>query len=293
MRHAVAVSPGHATLIFGKYDGGSIEESGSFGAGMSLYPGAESEVFHDVNGGEKTEIIVENNDGRIIENKDTSLSAISILRKKLSISGSITVRTRLHLPLSQGFGMSAAGTMSACCALSFICGGSELDAVKAAHAAEIQCGTGLGDVAGIMCGGLTARRKGGLPPACLPFVFPFEGEVLLAVVGPEIKTDSVIRGKMEKITASAAEAMKDIEGMEISGVFNRARRFANDSGLITPEVREALAMLGEESASMVMIGNAVIMLGNNQTIELPHAWRIFRARTDREGPRILRAGGRN
>ena len=76
----------------------------------------------------------------------------------------ITVKTRLDLPMGQGFGMSAAGSLSACHAVAKICGLSESDALRASHFAEVRLGTGLGDVISSFFGGFEIRKTPGIPP---------------------------------------------------------------------------------------------------------------------------------
>jgi len=76
----------------------------------------------------------------------------------------INVITVLGLPISQGFGTSAAGALSASLALCSLLDRPSHEGYEAAHESEIMNRTGMGDVSAMFRGGMTFRRKEGLPP---------------------------------------------------------------------------------------------------------------------------------
>jgi pantoate kinase len=290
---ATAYSPGHASLIFGKVEEDNILLSGSFGAGIALSPGAiadvtvepRNEVF-DAN------VTVWDVDGKRAESAETTLEAVNLFARKNAFKGILDVNIKLHFPLSQGFGMSAAGTLAALYAFAHSIQAPVMPAVECAHEAEIRCGTGLGDIAGIMAGGFSLRESAGIPPHSKARMLDIEGPVVACVVGPQIKTRDVITGeRMKKITAVAREVMSLI-GSDAMYVFRAARSFAERSSLITQHVSEALKELPAERSSMVMLGNSVIVLHpeEREIHALSGHGRVFSAAIDREGPKLLKIG---
>ena len=128
------------------------------GAGINLSLGAFSEVT--VSRSTKQDIRVYIND-READARVTKLALRNIIKDSPL---KVTVKIKQELPEGQGFGMSAASSLSASYALSSLLGLSKIDAIKAAHSAEVQLRTGLGDVIASAFGGIEVRREPGLPP---------------------------------------------------------------------------------------------------------------------------------
>lgn len=206
----------------------------------------------------------------------------------------VKVETELQLPPSQGFGMSAAGVLSASLALVEILEKDCKEAFIAAHLAEVHCGSGLGDVAAIRCGGVELRRKEGLPPFGRVERLPGGFEMVLAQVGPRIETASIIldQEKERKINDTGRKCLSHLrKEPQIDSLFSLAARFAEDSGLMTTEVQRALAATSEiGQGSMCMIGNAVFVTGMDlEGIEaaLRPFGTTYRTQVDHLGPRLL------
>ena len=138
---SLAFAPGHITGFFEPvYHPEDMSRCGSRGAGVSVSLGAYSGVSVENTANKTIEVFI---NGRKSPAPVTRL-ALDFLVGNNPID--ITVKTRLDLPMGQGFGMSAAGSLSACLAVAKICGLSESDALRASHFAEVHLGTGLGDV---------------------------------------------------------------------------------------------------------------------------------------------------
>lgn len=284
-------SPGHASLIFGREVRDHARSSGSFGAGIAVSPGAIAEtVVSEGSGG--TAVRVVGCDGVDYGEARTTERAIELLRKRKGIEGGVSCTIRLSLPLGCGFGMSAAGTLAAAMGVCYAAGIDPAAGVECAHEAEMDMHTGLGDVSGIMTGGFSIRRRGGLPPYSEAKQLEIEGRVLLAVVGPPVETEKVITGsEMERITRAAKRCMAGRHDWR--GVVAAARAFSAESGLITEEVRNALAICPEESSAMVMLGNSIVVLNPDERLfsTMGRVGTVFSASIDREGPLLLEMGG--
>ena len=91
---------------------------------------------------------------------------IESFRELFQINERIDVNVRLELPISQGFGMSAAGLLAtSLCLGEFFDRGDEGQLARLAHRIERQISGGLGDILGLWAGGCELRTKPGSPPS--------------------------------------------------------------------------------------------------------------------------------
>ena len=287
MRKAAAFSPGHITGFFEICRTDELLSSGSRGAGLCLTLGARSEVA--IQKAEKQSIRVSIN-GRIGAADVTKRALCHLVgSKRLGISAS----TSLELPVSQGFGMSAAGALSASIALSEILGKKRQDAFEAAHMAEIEMGGGLGDVSALLAGGITIRKKAGLPPLGKVVRIEGEPEVVLCVIGREMLTKGIINDPTKARMINAAGSKKVDQLVKRPSVYRLmelSAQFTRESGLATKKILEAMdaaSRLG--TASMSMLGNSVFAIGDTQGLSevLSDYGRVFVCRVDTRGPRLI------
>ena len=161
--HGFAHVGGHVTLIFSIHDDSDILlEQGSRGAGISLDQGVQITATASPGKGEIK--VTGANNPLIHQNVIKELSAFF----PDVYSYDWTLHQDTNLPMSQGFGLSAAGAIS--CALA-IQRALELPeeksraiAIHVAHRVERQLSGGLGDVAALYAGGVELRLEPGCPP---------------------------------------------------------------------------------------------------------------------------------
>jgi pantoate kinase len=152
----IGFAPGHVSAFFEPvYFQQDMDRSGSCGAGINISLGAISQVaiqpaLH--------QIVTVHINGKP-SSAPVTKSALNFLIGTSPLS--ITVNTVVDLPVSQGFGMSAAGALSTTLALADLLNLPRENAIKAAHYAEVQLHTGLGDVIASSFGGIEIRRKAG------------------------------------------------------------------------------------------------------------------------------------
>jgi pantoate kinase len=286
MRQAMAFCPGHITGFFQICRHKGVLETGSRGAGFSITLGAESRVVLE-DGEGKLDIFV---NGAHAKARVTEMAMEKLLAgEKLNAK----VFTTLQLPVAQGFGMSAAGALSSALAVAQLLGKGEDAAYEAAHEAEVTCGTGLGDIAALKCGGIEFRAKEGLQP--YGEVVPIDGDldVLLCKVGPTIDTTSVINNaaKSAAINESARKCVeKFAKDMSIDNLFEISHEFADASGLATDKVKAALNVVGKDGkAAMCMVGNSIFVTGpdlGHLERKLAHLGTVYEAKVDHKGPRL-------
>jgi len=150
---ATAFAPAHISGFFEPvYHPQDFNKSGSRGAGINLSIGSTSSVF------------IENSTSQIIQifiNGKKSNAPVTNLALRILIGDQalkIVVKIRNDLPLGQGFGMSASGTLSSTLAATKILGLPQSDALYASHCSEVKLRTGLGDVIASNFGGIEIRK---------------------------------------------------------------------------------------------------------------------------------------
>lgn len=276
---AAAFSPGHVTGLFEIHDEHpDPERRGSRGAGFSLAEGAVSVV--SIEPADALQIDVTLN-GEASDAPTTREAVTTLLREAVKLGkvplnkdapkGSrarirVEAHTTLQLPVSQGFGMSAAGALSSALALAKALRMGRTDAVRAAHVAEVANRTGLGDVVGAALGGFEVRVKPGLPPWGHVQNFVGYGDAVLCVIGGKLETKSVLSdpAKRKGVNDAGGRALAALlQSPSLQAFLEQSQRFARESGLATPELERAMhAAKPHGHASMSMLGNSLFAFGN-------------------------------
>jgi len=284
---ATAFAPGHISAFFEPHYDENIERSGSRGAGINLSLGAFSEVT--VSRSTKQDIRVYIND-KETDARVTKLALRNIIKDSPL---KVTVKIKQELPEGQGFGMSAASSLSASYALSSLLGLSKIDAIKAAHSAEVQLRTGLGDVIASAFGGIEVRREPGLPP--WGFIEHIVGDykIVLCVIGEKIETKRILNdeNKLNVIKNYGRYCTKKLlENPSIENMIRLSRYFAEKTELIREDVMEALnAASFHGLAGMCMLGNSIFAIGKTEELKntLSSFGKVYVCDIDRHGVRIL------
>lgn len=281
-----AFCPGHITGFFEICEHREPLRSGSRGAGICTTLGATSTVTsRKGKGSMKVSINGEKNEAPVTKQ--------ALARLILGRDIDLRVDTKLDLPLGQGFGMSAAGVLSATLATAEILDAPLQTALEAAHEAEILHRTGLGDVAAISKGGVTFRRTEGLPPYGRIDRIRANAELVLGVIGPPISTPAVLsdpdaRERINRIGKECVESLGN--SPSLANLFRLSREFAMRTGLVTKQVEKALAEIEDLGpASMVMLGNSIFASGEIEEQEkiLAKHGQTYVVGIDWEGPRVI------
>ncbi|HET6399212.1 MAG TPA: hypothetical protein VFH47_06630, partial [Candidatus Thermoplasmatota archaeon] len=194
---ARAHAPGHVSGLFAIHD--EPEEplrKGSRGAGWCVDRGATATAMPS----ERPRLRVDGAEGEW----EVTRRALHILAPRQAMD----VDVRLELPVGQGFGMSAAGTLAACLAAASELGLEPEAALEATHQAEVEAGGGLGDAVAAWHGSAEVRMRPGCPPhGWVSRVEPPPGTRLLyCVLGDPLPTRSVIREPSWKLRTRALAA---------------------------------------------------------------------------------------
>jgi pantoate kinase len=205
----------------------------------------------------------------------------------------ILVDTVIDLPESQGFGMSAAGALSATLAVADVLNLSRDKAVKAAHYADVQSRTGLGDVVASTFGGIEIRREAGLPPWGVLEHIPGNFDIVLCVIGKKIHTRSILTDttKLAKIASYGRYCTKKLlEKPSVEHLFSLGWEFTRKIGLADEKVLQAIEAANRYGmASMCMLGNSVFAVGNTPMLQktLEAFGEIWVCDIDQGGARLI------
>lgn len=183
-------------------------------------------------------------------------------------SARVRVEIETDLPLSGGFGLSGASSLATAFAVNALLdlGLSENALAMAAHVAEVENLTGLGDIAGQFNGGCLIKLVPGDPLAALSL--PVPEQIVHYRYFSAINTKDVIGNpeQRERINAAADTALielarlADRDETEFASYIGVAKEFSIQSGLLLDDdVKSAIRECEQTggTASMIMLGNAV------------------------------------
>lgn len=286
-----AFCPGHVTGFFAIHDGNPNPLGrGSRGGGWSLQRGA----YAAVEAVDATQVRI---DGADAEAEVTRFALDRLTRQALDVD--IT----LELPQGQGFGMSAAGTLAACLAAADLLDLEPEQALEAAHTAEVELGTGLGDAVGAWFGGGELRIKPGCPPHgwAMQIPAPDGAEFLFCTLGERIPTGSIIRNhdwkeKTRRCGDPAVDIVLEL-GRERAWteLLHQSSAFTSALGL-QPDNMVALGQKLPEGCQwgQVMLGSTMWVTGAAGDLDRAEALleghgQVRRAGVDPNGARLVRS----
>lgn len=276
---AAAFCPGHVTGLFVIHDEDPDPlRRGSRGAGFSLAQGVLTFVEVEPSDALHVEILVDKEpaEAPVTREAITNLLREAVRDGKVALNrdaprGSrAKIRVRawcdVHLPVSQGFGMSAAGALSSTLALARCLRMGRSDALRAAHAADVTQRGGLGDVVGASIGGFEIRTAAGVPPYGSVTNFLGYGDAVLCIVGGGLETKSVLQDPARRAAINAAGSRRLgelLKAPSLDAFLHKSQEFARESGLLTPALDRAMhAARPFGAASMSMLGNSLFAFGN-------------------------------
>ena len=284
----IAFAPGHVSAFFEPvYSQQDMDRSGSCGAGISISLGAISQVTIQP---APNQIVTVHINGKP-SSAPVTKSALNYLIGATPLS--ITVNTIMDLPVSQGFGMSAAGALSTTLALADLLNLPRENAIKAAHYAEVQLHTGLGDVIASSFGGIEIRRKAGLPPWGILEHIPGNYDIVLCVIGKKIETKKILTDstKVREIASYGRYCTKKLlEKPSLEQLFSLAWEFTRKIDIADKTVLQAIEKANTHGmASMCMLGNSVYAVGDTPALcKILSAYgTVFCCTVDEKGARML------
>lgn len=234
-----AWSPGHASILFRPVERDG-ELVGSTGAGICLSTGVTTTLDTDGTGRSRYDVV-----NHTLQNLDIH---------------DYSTHHDLDVPLGSGLGGSGALALSTALAAAAATGKTYAEAAEAAHRAELQCRTGLGDVPAQATGGIVLRREPGPPPRAHLDRIPAAASIGIRVLG-ERETGDML---------DAVETLPELDALlddpTLSNLLRQGRLFSRRTGLLTDRVRDALeeTLDRDADAAPAHLGETLLFTGTGE-----------------------------
>lgn len=250
-----AFVPGHITGFFSIHPHDTPERAGSRGAGLALSDG----VSVSVERAEESAVVV--------NDQQASMAAVGGVLDRLGVTARVTIQT--ELPVSAGFGVSGASALGTALTANAVTDDdrTENELIALAHAAEVEAGTGLGDVVGQARGGVPIRLEPGGPPYGRVDGVPVRERIEYVSFGG-LDTATIIGGDTDALSRAGEGALAGLlEWPTLDQFMAESRRFARAADLLTDRVEETITAVNDAGgeASMAMLGETVFALGEGLT----------------------------
>lgn len=280
--------PSHITGFFSIINNANPLMKGSRGAGIVLDKGVITTVdFND----DSDETLIKIN-GKIDEyNAVLTFKVLDLLKKSFYLDSSLIINHEIELPIGCGFGTSAASALSTTLSVSKLLNLplSFNDMASIAHQAEVELGTGLGDLIAEANGGIVLRLKEGPPGYGEIKKITNDSLYVISKVVGDIDTSSVIKDPkyINKIN-SAGEGILNLlnKDFTVENFMELSYEFARKTSLISDEVQEIINVLNSETigASMAMMGNTAFAISNSPDTSLKD---VIITKINNTGPKYL------
>ena len=250
---STAFVPGHITGFFSAHPDDDPTKAGSRGAGVTLTDGVEVTV----------EPATDDTSTVVLDGQECEVDPVETVLETLEVSARVEAES--ELPIGSGFGVSGAMALGTALAANRVferkLSWNEL--VTIAHGAEVQAGTGLGDVVAQAHGGIPIRLEPGAPQVNKLDAIPSRARVEYVSFG-ELSTADVLSGETDQLSAAGKQALsRVVEEPTLLSFMYASRLFAREAGLLTEQVARTIGDVTEADgqASMAMLGETVFALG--------------------------------
>lgn len=254
--------PGNISLIFKICKDPDPRVAGSLGVGFTINKGVEVSIQKS----KKIEVYW--------NNKIIDLPTVTSVIQKL-IPPSIAVFIESELPLGCGFGLSGASALGTTYAINdqFNLNKSKLELAKIAHVAEVENGTGLGDVVNEYYTGFLLKtvpssefKVRNIPISNIPIYVKYFSKIstkeIITNEDRKAAIDKAGEKTISKINDLRLRIKEDVEQKELfSKILIIAKEFAIKSGLLKDQhVIRTIQKIESDGgrATMIMLGNAVV-----------------------------------
>lgn len=245
---AQAFVPAHVTAFFSVERRETPAASGARGGGIALADGVE--------------VTVEDGTGVVLEGEETELEAVTRVLSALDVTAAVRIET--DLPLASGFGLSGAAALGTALAANraFELGRTENELVTVAHVADLQAGTGLGDVVAQAHGGVPVRLAPGAPDHNRLDAIPAVGQVEVLPLGT-VATEGVLADDTDPLSAAGQAALEQLmQRPTLPHLMRVGRAFAEETDLLVGDLRAVIDAVEAAGglACVGLLGRTVVAL---------------------------------
>jgi pantoate kinase len=261
MDEATAFVPGHVTAFFSAHRDDDPTKAGSRGGGLALSDGVRVTVSR---ADERGDAGADADPRLYLDDDAIEMDSVARVLQALRVENA-RIEATTPLPLGSGFGVSGATALGTALAAGQVYERplSEAELVTIAHGAEVQAGTGLGDVVAQARGGVPLRLEPGAPAHGRMDAIPSGPRRVEYLALGQLSTEAVLSGDTDQLSAAGERAVSTVVGEPTMGTFmEAARRFAREAGLLTDELRAVVTDVSDAGgdASMAMLGETVFAL---------------------------------
>ncbi len=309
MKKARAFSPSGISSFFEVCDRtpdgkaiSDLERVGARGGGFGLAKGVWTQVSVEESGQNAIEVVI---NGKTNVNAVTTKAVATKLLLRAEKKYALTIKHKVEVPISAGFGTSAAGALGTAFALSDALGlpltYNHLGRI--AHVAEVECRTGLGTVGALLLGGCIVTVEPGAPGYSVIDRVPITSDHwIVAGVFKPWPTKDVLesRAKLKKVNEVGRKTVETILAEpSLENFMKASREFAVDTGLATERVKNLMDSAegaGAIGAAQNMVGEAVHALTTSDNLssvlrafgEVLPKEKIVSGKVDLQGVRLVR-----
>jgi pantoate kinase len=253
---ANAYAPGSVTTIFAPP---TEPQGGSLGVSFAIEDGVKATVEPSPGSDSGSDTTI------YLDNERTGFEPVERVLRRLDTTAEVSLSS--SVPVGYGFGASGAATLSTALAANeaFDLGRTHEECVEAAHLAEVEAGTGLGDVFVQASGGLVWNVGDDVQQTDweAPIEYTaFDGIATDAVLGDE--------GTLEQVRECGQDSLSRFSpDGSIQDLLDLSWDFAQQTGLATDRIEREVSRIEHEgaSASMAMIGETVVATGVQGVLE--------------------------
>jgi len=290
----VAFCPAHVTAFFGPVAGADELRTGSVGAGFAVSAGVRTTVEARAAAAPRSSVRAA---GRAAADTAVSRAVIAAYGEIAGAPLDVSAVHESGVPVGYGLGSSAAVALSLSLALNEALGAglSRERAAQVAHAAEVRCQTGLGDVAGALDGGMEVRVSAGAPGVARVRRADSGALAVIACYAP-VDTRRYIARRLRSINGLGGRMASEMRSPgDAAALQSMSAEFAAHIGAVTPRMRGAMGALRAAGipCGVALLGQTVFALVDGPRDEAralgalgSFGGEVIRARVDNGGARV-------
>lgn len=217
-------------------------ETGSLGAGLLIEPGVTAIARKCESQGVSLRIVIE---GKDLDKVPTTITKLLKILEARTPDATGVIEVYSPLPLSVGYAVSAGLALGVSISYSLLSPARRIsleEAARIAHIAEVEAGTGLGDVIAEYSGRmLEVRLSPGAPGIGRLESYPVDADTVITLVTSQMTTSYMHEKYLDRIYREAGKAYSSIaENPQLDTLLEKGREFSKSIGFCNAKVASLL-----------------------------------------------------